>query len=256
MAIQIPSGLVRAVKERDEAVLFAGAGISYKALGVGGRELRDGIGAEIRKDYPDYDFSTRNLEDVCDEYEVINGRTALVSLLADLIPQNAAPLRSHAAAVNLFRFVITTNWDQLFEEAARRANHRYQILMEESDAPMFNYDQHNLLKIHGSVERPRSFVCTTDDYEGYPDTRPQLMKHVSNLVYNNTVLFVGHALRDEHLRRLLHQVRRERGNFQRPHYVVGFYDAVRTRLLEARGMRVVQADAEEFFDALERAVNE
>jgi hypothetical protein len=252
MPIQVPNGLIDAVKQR-QAVLFAGAGISYGAVKVGGLELRNWIGAEIKKDFPSYDFTTRSLEDVCDEFEVLHDRPKLVDLLAGLIPQNVLPLRSHITAVKTFRFIVTTNWDLLFESAYQKIKQRYQILMEEADAPMFDYDQHNLLKIHGSIDRPRSLVCTTADYEGYPDTHQQLLERVADLIYNNTVLFVGHGLRDEHLRRLLYQIRRKRGELQRRNYVVGFYDEVRTRLIENRKMQVIQADAEVFLPKLEKA---
>jgi hypothetical protein len=76
---------------------------------------------------------------------------------------------------------------------------------------------------------------------------------VGELIYNNTVLFVGHGLRDEHLRRLLYQIRRKRGNLPRRNYVVGFYDEVRTRLLESRRLEVIQADAEQFLPELKQA---
>lgn len=250
--MNIPSGLISAVKGR-QAVLFAGAGISYNALKVGGLELRNWIGAEIAKDHPTYDFSRRSFEDVCDEYEVLHDRPRLVDLVASFIPQNVQPLQSHIAAVSTFRFIVTTNWDLLFEAAYRHINQRYQILMEEADAPMFNYDQHNLLKIHGSIDRPRSLICTTDNYESYPDTHPQLLSRVAELVYNNTVLFVGHGLRDEHLRRLLSQIQRQRGALQRRNYAAGFYDEVRQRLLAARKIEVIEADAETFLPALAQA---
>jgi len=42
--MNIPLGLINAVKQ-SQAVLFAGAGISYNALKVGGLELRNWIGA-------------------------------------------------------------------------------------------------------------------------------------------------------------------------------------------------------------------
>ena len=250
--IQVPTALVDAVKQR-QAVLFAGAGISYNAVKVGGLELRNWVGTEIKKDCPAYDFMNRSLEDVCDEYEVLNDRPKLVDLFAGLIPQSVPPLRSHLSAVRSFRFVITTNWDLLFESAYRKIGQRYQILMEEADAPMFDYDQHNLLKIHGSIDRPRSMVCTTSDYEGYVDTHSNLFDRVADLIYNNTVIFVGHGLRDEHLRRLLYRIRRQRGELQRRSYVVGFYDEVRTKLLESRKMQVIQADAEAFLPKLEKA---
>lgn len=251
--MQIPSGLKDAVQQR-RAVLFAGAGISYNAVKVGGMELRNWIGAEIQKDHPTYDFQSRSLENVCDEYEVLHDRPRLVDLLAGQIPQNVEPLSSHIAAVQTFRFIVTTNWDLLFEAAYRKIDQRYQILIGEADAPMFNYDQHNLLKIHGSIDQPRSLICTTDDYEGYADTHQQLLDRVGELLYDNTVIFVGHGLRDEHLRRLLYQIRRKRGDLQRRNYVVGFYDEVRTRLFESRRMEVIQVDAEHFLPELQKAI--
>jgi hypothetical protein len=198
-------------------------------------------------------FTGRSLEDVCDEYEVLHDRPQLVDLLALSIPQNMQPLRSHLAAVATFRFIVTTNWDLLFEAAYRQIGQRYQILIEEADAPMFSSDQHNLLKIHGSIDRPRSLVCTTDDYESYPDSHSQLLDRVGELVYNNTVLFVGHGLRDEHLRRLLSQIRRRRGDLQRRNYAVGFYDEVRRKLLGDRKIEVLEADAEDFLPSLQNA---
>lgn len=254
MPIQIPNGLIDDVKQK-QAVLFAGAGISYASVKVGGIELRNLVGEKIKKDYPAYDYLSRSLEDVCDEYEVLNDKTKLVGLLASLIPQNALPLQSHLSAVNSFRFIITTNWDQLFEAAATQAGHRYHILSEEADAPMFNYDSHNLLKVHGSIDRPRSMVCTTEDYEGYADSHAQLLNHIANLIDNYTVLFVGYGMRDEHLRRLFHQIRRKRGDFKRRNYIVGFYDDVRTRLLESRSMTVIKEDAILFLTELEKKIS-
>lgn len=251
--MRLPSALVDAAKQR-KLVLFAGAGISYDSIGVGAVDLRDAVGAAIQQDYPTYDYTKRSLEEACDEYEMLNDRPTLVDFLAGRIPQSAPPLPSHVAAVGLFRFIVTTNWDLLFEAAYAQINQHRQILVQESDAPMFSFDQHNLLKIHGSADRPSSLVCTTNDYEGYPDTHTQLLDRVADLVYSNTVLFVGHGLQDEHLRRLLYQLRRQRGDMQRRSYVVGFYDEVRKKLLESRKMEVIEEDAAAFLPALAAAV--
>ncbi len=158
--MMIPGALVSAVRDR-QAVLFAGAGLSLKTLGVSGASLRDEIGTQIVDDYPSYDPSTRSLEDVCDEYVAINDRIRLVNELAAQIPKNASPSQGHVSAVKLFRFIITTNWDLLFEGAYREIGQSYQVLSSEEDAPNFNYDQHNLLKIHGSVDRPLTLIATT-----------------------------------------------------------------------------------------------
>jgi len=249
----IPVALVSAVRDR-QAVLFAGAGLSFNTLGVSGASLRDEIGAQIVNDYPSYDPSTRSLEDVCDEYVAINDRIRLVNELAALIPKNAPPSQGHVSAVKLFRFIITTNWDLLFEGAYREIGQSYQVLSSEEDAPNFNYDQHNLLKIHGSVDRPLTLIATTDDYEGYTDTHPRLLDRVSELIDNNTVLFAGYGLRDEHVRRLLATIRRRRGVWARRAYAIGFFDEVRTKLLASRDIQVIAGDAEQFLaDLTDRA---
>lgn len=252
MVIRIPNVLVDAVKQR-QVVLFAGAGISMKVLGIAAKDVRDAIGGEIQKDYPDYDITARSIENACDEYAALNDRIALVNRLASLIPQNAMPLQGHIATVKAFRFIVSTNWDLLFEAAYRQIGQGYQVLVSEADAPNFNYDQHNLLKIHGSADRPLTLIATSEDFENYPDTHPQLLDRVGDLLWNNTVLFVGYGFRDEHVRRLLARIRRQRGEFARRAYAVMgemFHDEVRTRLLEKRNIEVLPYDAEYFLPEL------
>jgi hypothetical protein len=187
--MRIPNAVVDAVKQR-QAVLFAGAGMSFPSLKILGNHVRDKVGEEIRKDYPEYDYSWRTFEDVCDEYTALNDRNRLAklaNLLAAIIPQNAPPTQAHEVAVKAFRFIVTTNWDLLFEAAYRKIGQGYQVLSSEQDAPNFNYDQHNLLKIHGSVDRPLTLIATSEDYESYVDTHKELFNRVAELIHNNTV---------------------------------------------------------------------
>jgi hypothetical protein len=184
--MQIKANLVDAVKNR-QAVLFAGAGISWKGIGFGGLHIRDELGKQIKRDFKDYDYQTRSIEDVCDEYVALNGRLPLVDRLAALIPQNIKPQDSHVAAVKAFRFIVTTNWDLLFEAAYRQINQHYQVLSRDADSPMFSYDQHNLLKIHGSADQPTTLVATTDDYENYANSHAELLRRVAQLLRDNTV---------------------------------------------------------------------
>lgn len=105
MAIAIPNALIEAIRTRT-AVLFAGAGISAPSLGWAGAKLRDVVGHKVQVDYPDYDYSIRSLEDVCDEYATLNDRAGLVNLLAAEFPTNAQPSPAHIAAVQCFRFML------------------------------------------------------------------------------------------------------------------------------------------------------
>ena len=54
---------------------------------------------QIKRDYPSYDYESRSVEDVCDEYAALNDRIALVDRLAALIPQDKTPQESHVASV-------------------------------------------------------------------------------------------------------------------------------------------------------------
>lgn len=250
--MRIPNLLVDAVRNR-QAVLFAGAGISLTSLGWAAGRLRDLLGEKIRADYADYDYGVRSLEDVSDEYATLNDRISLVNTLAQMFPANAPPSVAHLMAVRCFRFIVTTNWDTLFESAYRSVNQGYQFLASNEDAPNFNYDQHNLIKLHGSADRPLTIVATTEAYENYPDTHADLINRVSELLHNNTVLFVGYGLRDEHVRRLLARIRRQRGEWARRAYAVGFFDQVRTKVLDKRNIQVIEAKADDFLPALGQA---
>jgi hypothetical protein len=252
MSIRIPNALVNAVEQR-QAVLFAGAGISAKALGFAGAYIRDAIGSEIQQDYPTYNVAARSLEEVCDEYAALNDRVTLVNHLAALIPQNATPPPAHIAAVKAFRFIVTTNWDLLFEAAYSQIGQHRQVLVAEADAPNFNYDQHNLLKIHGSADRPLTMIATSEDYESYPDTHANLLDRVVELLWSNTVLFVGYGLADEHVRRVLAHIRRQKGAFTRRAYAVmgqNFRDEVRTRLFDRRNIEVLPYDSDDLLPEL------
>jgi hypothetical protein len=255
--MQIPNSLIDAVKNRN-AVLFAGAGISYPSIKILARHLRDAIGMEIKKDYPAYDYKFRSLDDVCDEYVALVDRITLMNRLAALIPQNALPTANHVAAVKAFRFIVTTNWDLLFEAAYRQIGQGYNVLSVNADAPNFNYDQHNLLKIHGSADKPLTLVATSEDYESYVDTHKELLERITDLLYNNTILFVGYGLRDEHIRRLLTHVRLQRGVWARRAYAVGYFDPVRTRLLDKRNIQAlsVSGPTDELDSGLENFMTE
>jgi len=250
--IQIPYPLLKETSQR-QVVLFAGAGISMPALKVSANTIRDALGAEIWKAYPDYNIASRSVEDVCDEYAVLFGKMSLVAELANLIPQNIAPLPSHQAAARTFRFIVTTNWDTLFEKAIDQISQAKNVLSSEQHAMAINMDQHNLLKIHGSVDQPTTLIATTEDYERYPLTHKALLKCWADLLWNNTVLFVGYSFRDEHVRHILARIREERGEFQRRAYAVmgpSFADTVRTKLLDRRGIEVLPYAAEDFLPEL------
>ena len=159
----IPNALVNAVRGR-QAVLFAGAGLSVETIGVRAVDVRDAIGAQIANDYPGYDYAARSIEDVCDEYVAINDRLGLVNELAALIPKNAAP---SAGASGGRRFLPVHRHDELGSALRGRVPADRAGLPGACGrgrrAATSASTSTNLLKIHGSVDRPLALIATTDD---------------------------------------------------------------------------------------------
>jgi NAD-dependent SIR2 family protein deacetylase len=247
--MDLPKPLIEAAKH-GKAVLFAGAGISNQPLAVSSADLKQRASQEIRKRYRDYDDGERSLEDVLDEFVAVYDREALVRLLENSIPRAMQPASGHLAAVRVFRTIITTNWDLLFEAAFQRDGRAYQRVICEADLEVLRGDLPVLIKMHGTVDQAHTIICTTEDFECYYDIHSAVADYVKQLLFEHTILFVGYGLHDEHVRRLLTMVRRERVSWKQPIYAVGFFDTVRTRLLESRRITVIQADAAAFLETL------
>jgi hypothetical protein len=76
---------------------------------------------------------------------------------------------------------------------------------------------------------------------------------IAELLHNNTVLYVGYGLRDEHIRRLLAIIRARRGVWAKKAYAVGFVDTVRAKVLDARKIQAINETADNILPQLATA---
>jgi WD40 repeat protein len=253
--LRIPNQLIDAIRERN-AVLFAGSGMSVNVLEVGSSDLKSKIGAEIRKDYPDYNINSRSFEELMDEYSELYDLPTLLDKIAGLIPQNVPVSSAHRTAVNLFKCIITSNWDLLFEDACTAAGIQRQVIATESSIEGFPRDYQDsrwcrILKIHGSIDEPTSIVATSYQYDTYHVSHPRTIAVIAELFASNTVLFAGYRLGDAHIRRVLETVRTMKGHLAKKAYIVGLFDEVRFETLKRRhGFEVIQCDTISFFSEL------
>ena len=100
--------------------------------------------------------------------------------------------------------VVTTNYDQLFEQASEAAGRPVAVLP-------YNPSSHHsrwLLKMHGCISRPADIVLTRKDYLRYEERRAALMGIVQALLITKHMLFIGFSLRDDNFHRIADAVRR------------------------------------------------
>jgi hypothetical protein len=99
--------------------------------------------------------------------------------------------------------ITTTNYDQLFEFAAKDARDPVKVLPYERLDEVRRW----LLKLHGSVDHRQDIVLTREDYYDYAGRRGALRGIVQALLITRHMLFVGFSLQDDNFLRIAHEVR-------------------------------------------------
>jgi hypothetical protein len=101
--------------------------------------------------------------------------------------------------------IITTNWDELLEDAVvRYTPGDFDVILESADLPRVEKDRSKtrIIKIHGTISKPETLVVTQGDYDRITgDLRTVgLFEYVGNLLATRTILFAGYSLRDSNFR--------------------------------------------------------
>ncbi len=176
-------GLIARAVSQQRCILFLGAGVhapppdqsrfEYPA------EQRPPIGAALSQKlaadcnlsgrFPDEDPS--NLQRVALFYEIARSRHQLVDALNDAVQTGKRPSPMLQALAELgFPLVITTNYDQLFENALIAAGKQPRVAVYTPNLePTTDYrdptaESPVVFKIHGDILRPETIVITDEDY--------------------------------------------------------------------------------------------
>lgn len=249
--LPLPSALVKAVSRR-EAFLFAGSGISLAAGLPSGVAFAEAMIQAVRQSDPTYAMSPvgSGLAAIAYDLEATQGRQSVLDVTRDLLdpPQGLQPTDAHLHAVGLFDRIVTTNFDQLFEDAARRRDLQPTVVLgEPEDATL---PPPTIVKLHGSAEQPESLVITEREVLLFDRTHPRLWSAVRDLLRSKPVVVVGSSLRDPSIVRLFE----EAGEGVSGYFVGPSLSAVAPARLRSWNLECIEADADGFFESLARAV--
>lgn len=244
--IPIPAGFAG----RD-AVLFAGAGVSVSAGLPTAAVMTELFGLRLSlKEDGERILARHRFADVASALERRFGRDELERTVVEAfdVVNGAVPTPGHHAAVRTFRHIVTTNYDDLFERAAREQRIPFRRIS--ANGEVFgdgNCADLTIFQVDGSISSPGTLVVTEEDAmrvrqdDGY-------WAAIEETIGNRPVVVVGHSLRDESARRVLTR----RGSGQGL-YVSMMSDVMDAILRERFGLLGCVGRADDFLQSYEEA---
>ncbi|RLT39591.1 MAG: hypothetical protein DWI57_09995 [Chloroflexi bacterium] len=244
---------------KDNAILFVGA-----QLGAGGdnspivQQIADALATRI-----DYQRTDRSLPAVARDYEVLQGRPALIlALREELARLQTGPDPIHqlvADAVLPTTKLITTRFDQVLERALTQFEKPYVLIVRDTDVPFFDESKITVIKIQGDINQPDSLVITEDDVDAFINNLPTLSDIVRSFFATKTLIFLGYDLNSTQFKRFFNQVTRNLSIYRRTAYAIvppdtDGMDAVGQRYWKNQNVEIVLHDPLSFLEELAQTV--
>ncbi|AFR49075.1 hypothetical protein KTR9_2438 [Gordonia sp. KTR9] len=206
---ELSPGQLRVAKDlgtraRDgDLALFLGAGVSVSAGLPGWKALLEELGSRAGVDAN----TLMNLEDSpLDQAELISLRLGdnLGSEIARIVRRAKKVSLAHPLVAGLrCREVVTTNYDELYEDAVEATGElRPTVIPWEAVQPR----RPRVLKMHGEVGRPESVVLTRRSFVRYDANSRPAGSLLQALMMTRHVLVVGTSMSDDNVIRLAIEV--------------------------------------------------
>lgn len=204
-----------------KAVLWAGAGFSKYAGYPLGSEFASDLAQEIN-----YRSRGRplNLPRVAERYQVRKKRSALKEKVTNVFGKDPISLKTHQSLALIrynIPYIVTTNYDRLFEKAYN--NDVIPVVREEEVPAISNQGvvlrKPILYKPHGDVDHLDQLVITRRDYSRF-DRESFLWRRLCILPAEFSMIFIGYSMEDENSRELLDIVFARLGPQTNPHFII------------------------------------
>lgn len=232
--VNFNADLINDVAQR-RVVLFLGAGVSASATTHSGSRIRQWKDFLLHAAKKIDDKNSRLLaeklisdKDYLLACEVIRRKldAEWPTVVLDEFGQVATPSALHKAIIKLDqRILLTTNFDKLIETAWSEVNSKsthYPSVISKLDSSAFRMLRDAgdyIVKLHGTVDDPSSFVFTKAEYIQRAFGSWAYADFVSSLLATHTFLFIGFSMADPAITSL---VERHASKFPdaRPHYIL------------------------------------
>jgi len=232
----------------EKVILWIGSGFSSYAGYPTGSQLRDVIITALSElQIGGHDLYSKSLKEVADYYVAAKDRDSLIELLKDYygnIPQRYE-VHESLALINRVKYIITTNYDPLFEHAY---GERIEKITHDEDLPKSSdYPEKTiLLKIHGDLSDPDSIVITSADYAKFDDKDSIVWGKIKSLLAEYSVVFIGYSISDPHVEEMLGDINeRLKGQRHSYYFIDSKIDEEKRVHLSDYGLHFIEMDAVE-----------
>lgn len=238
-------------------VLMFGAGASLPSGAPSVAELIHAISEEFKIE-PD----GLSLAEISAVAEMKRNRTDLIALLR----KRFKGLKAKGSLLNLprheWKSIYTTNYDELVEDAYRRAERPLQVFASDFDFKVQpDPTATKYFKIHGTISKDSvdgavfNMILTQMDYDATADYRDALYTRLrSDMSPGSQVVVIGQSLNDAHLRDLVEAViatNQKVGAGGRIFFLLYEKNENRALLYEQRGLRVAFGSLDTFMAAMD-----
>jgi SIR2-like domain len=214
----IPDELTKALKN-GQCAAFIGAGLSVAAgyptwekllrLLVERAVIPGIISAEKKNELESILMTPSKWLMVAQELSDAYGQGAFQNELTDIFEEiDAKPTDAHVLITDLaFKFILTTNYDQLVENAYFPKFKRIPKIFTNQDVADFAdalwKGEFFILKAHGDLSRKTTIIITEKDYRNMVYSSPGYRALLSAIFTTKTVFFLGASLSDPEIQLLL-----------------------------------------------------
>lgn len=237
---------------QGNVVLFVGSGVSVEAGLPSAFDIGIKLAAESQYNVAK---NPADLPAVAEYYERRKGREALLSMLRRVLDGRilSREVTSYdlIAELEVFPRIVTTNWDDLIEDAFTRKEKPLVKIKSDQNVNYLREGNNFLLKLHGDLSSPsHEMVITENDYintYSKVSTAGTRFTTLASWLQERTFLFVGYSLRDTNFRYLFNLVKKQNPTSVRHYAVMKQVDPYEKAVWERDEIRIIECTAKEFF---------
>ncbi len=130
------------------------------------------------------------------------GESFYYQTLKSLIPNSAKRNDLHLEIVKLnIKNLITTNWDNLFEQAINEEGRFFNIIKSDKDIGG-STGFAKFIKMHGSLDE-NNIVFKEQDYLEYSNIFPLIENYIKGVFSTDVVILLGYSLSDQNVKQII-----------------------------------------------------